>query len=124
VSVLFRELLKQLVEGVEGATGAILLESAGEAVQWHHTDESHSERLRLRSAYVALMLQNSRAVAARTAVGEAARLVMQYDAATFIAQVIERDYFVVLELDPWANIAEAIYRLQPISERLRHALSA
>lgn len=120
----FRELLKQLVESVEGATGAILLESAGEAVQWHNADESHSERLRLRSAYVAVMLQNSRTVAARTAVGEAVRLVMQYDAATFVAQVIERDYFVVLELDPWANIAEAIYRLQPAVDRLRHALSA
>jgi len=117
-------LLKQLVESVEGATGAILLESAGEAVQWHNADESQSERLRLRSAYVAVMLQNSRAVAARTAVGEAARLVMQYDAATFVAQVIERDYFVVLELDPWANIAEAIYRLQPTVDRLRRLLAA
>ena len=120
----FRELLKQLVESVEGASGAILLESAGEAVQWHSTDESQSERLRLRSAYVAVVLQNSRALAARTLMGEGSRLVMQYDGASFIAQMIERDYFVVLELSLWANVAEAIYRLQPSVERLRHALNA
>jgi predicted regulator of Ras-like GTPase activity (Roadblock/LC7/MglB family) len=120
----FRELLKQLVESVEGASGAILLESAGEAVQWHSTDESQAERLRLRSAYVAVVLQNSRALAARTLMGEGSRLVMQYDGASFIAQMIERDYFVVLELSLWANVAEAIYRLQPTVERLRHALNA
>jgi len=120
----FRELLKQLVESVEGASGAILLESAGEAVQWHSTDESQSERLRLRSAYVAVVLQNSRALAARTLMGEGSRLVMQYDGASFIVQMIERDYFVVLELSLWANVAEAIYRLQPTVERLRHALNA
>ena len=120
----FRELLKQLVESVEGASGAILLESAGEAVQWHCTDESQAERLRLRSAYVAVVLQNSRALAARALMGEGVRLVMQYDGASFIVQMIERDYFVVLELDPWANIAEAIYRLQPAVERLRRLLAA
>ena len=75
-----------------GATGAILLESAGEAVQWHNADESQSERLRLRSAYVAVVLQNSRALAARTLMGEGSRWVMQYDGASFIAQMIERDY--------------------------------
>lgn len=122
--MLFQALLEQLVEGVEGASGAILLESAGEAVEWHSREPGQAERLRLRSAYIALVLQNSRAVAARTAMGEALWLVMQYDGASFVAQVIERDYFVVLELSLWANVAEAVYRLQPAVERLRHALNA
>ena len=119
----FRSLLKQLVESVEGASGAVLLESAGEAVQWHSADERQTERLRLRCAYVALVLQNSRAIAARTALGEAARLVMQYDGARFIAQVIERDYFVVLELSPSANVGQAIHRLQTTSDGLRRAFA-
>ena len=120
----FQGLLKQLVEGVEGASGAILLESAGEAVQWHTLDERQVERLRLRSAYVAVVLKNSRAVAARSDLGQAVHLVMQYDGASFIAQVIERDYFVVLELRPSANIGQALYRLQPMVESLRRALAA
>jgi predicted regulator of Ras-like GTPase activity (Roadblock/LC7/MglB family) len=119
----FRGLLKQLVESVEGASGAILIESAGEAVQWHSADERQAERLRLRSAYVAVVLQNSRATAARTAMGEAARLVMQYDGASFVAQVVERDYFVVLELSASANVAQAIHRLQSTVEGLRRALA-
>ncbi|HJQ25982.1 MAG TPA: roadblock/LC7 domain-containing protein [Blastocatellia bacterium] len=120
----FQELLEQLVESVEGASGAILLESAGEAVQWHSREPHQAERLRLRGAYVAVVLQNSRAIAARTAMGEAVWLVMQYDGASFVAQVVEREYFVVIELSLWTNIAEAIYRLQPTVERLRHALNA
>lgn len=123
VRVPFRSLLKQLVESVEGASGAVLLESAGEAVQWHSADERQAERLRLRSAYVALVLQNSRAIAARAALGEAAQLVMQYEGVRFIAQVIERDYFVVLELSPSANVGQALHRLQTTSDALRRALA-
>ena len=118
----FQKLLKQLVDGVEGASGAILLESAGEAVQWYAVDERMAERLRLRSAYVAVMLQNSRALAARTDAGEVAHLVLQYDGVSFIAQAIERDYFIVLELYAWANVGQAIYRLQTAIEGLRRAL--
>jgi predicted regulator of Ras-like GTPase activity (Roadblock/LC7/MglB family) len=118
----FRELLKQLVDSIEGASGAILLESAGEAVQWYAVDESRVERLRLRSAYVAVVLQNSQLLAKRTEAGEVAHLVLQYDGASFIAQAVERDYFVVLELYPRANIGQAIYRLQTIIEGLRQAV--
>jgi predicted regulator of Ras-like GTPase activity (Roadblock/LC7/MglB family) len=123
VRVPFRGLLKQLVEGVEGASGAILLESAGEAVQWHAADESRAERLRLRSAYVAVVLQNSQTVAARTDAGRVAYLVLQYDGASFVAAAVERDYFVVLELSPAANVAQAIYRLQGAIEGLRRAMA-
>jgi predicted regulator of Ras-like GTPase activity (Roadblock/LC7/MglB family) len=122
VRVLFLESLKQLVASVEGASGAVLLESAGEAVQWHAVDESQAERLRLRSAYVAVVLQNSRAIASRIEAGRAAYLVLQYDSASFIAQAVERDYFVVVELCPSANIGQALYRLQPTIDRLRREL--
>lgn len=120
--VLFLESLKQLVASVAGASGAVLIESAGEAVQWYAVDESQVERLRLRSAYVAVVLQNSRAIAARIEAGRAAYLVLQYDGVSFIAQVVERDYFVVVELCSSANIGQAIYRLQPIIDRLRREL--
>jgi predicted regulator of Ras-like GTPase activity (Roadblock/LC7/MglB family) len=123
VRVPFRELLKQLVAGIEGASGAVLLESAGEAVQWHAADERQVERLRLRSAYVAVVLQNSRVIAARTAAGETAHLVLQYDGVSFIAQAVEHDYFVVIELRPSANIGQALYRLQPMIASLRRQFS-
>jgi predicted regulator of Ras-like GTPase activity (Roadblock/LC7/MglB family) len=122
VRVLFLESLKQLVADVEGASGAVLIESAGEAVQWYAVDESQVERLRLRSAYVAVVLQNSRAIAARIEAGRAAYLVLQYDDVSFIAQVVERDYFVVVELRSSVNIGQAIYHLQPIIDRLRREL--
>lgn len=118
----FRDLLKQLVASVEGASGAVLLESAGEAVQWHAVDERQAERLRLRSAYVGVVLQNSRALATRAEAGRALYLVLQYDGASFIAQMVERDYFLVIELCPLANIGQALYRLQPMIDSLRHAL--
>jgi predicted regulator of Ras-like GTPase activity (Roadblock/LC7/MglB family) len=120
----FRDLLKQLVDRIEGASGAILIESAGEAVQWHIVDEKQEERLRLRSAYVAVVLQNSRALAKRIEAGQAAYIVLQYDGASFVAQIVERDYFVVVELRPSANIGQAVFYMQPIVEGLRQRLNA
>jgi hypothetical protein len=120
----FQDLLRQLVASIEGASGAVVLESAGEAVQWHTVDERQAERLRLRSAYVGVVLQNSRALAARAGAGRALYLVLQYDGASFIAQFIERDYFLVIELCPLANIGQALHRLQPMIDRLRQAIMA
>lgn len=122
--MVFQELLKQLVKSIEGASGAILLESAGEAIEWHSTDASQAERLRLRGAYVAVALQNSRALVPRTGLGEAGYLVMQYEGASFIAQAVERDYFIVVELRASANIGQALFRLQPLLDGLRRALAA
>ena len=120
----FRALLKQLAEAVEGATGAVLLESAGEAVQWHAVDESRTDRLRLRCAYVAVMLQNGKALAARAELGEVPYVVLQYEGATFVAQTIEKDYFILIELDPVANVGQAMFRMQPVLAVLRRELTA
>ena len=115
-------LLKKLVAQVEGATGAIVLEADGEAVQWYTIDDS--DRLRLRSAYVAVVLKASRAPASRAALGDLRSLLLQYDSSCLVVREIESDCFVVLELGPSANISEALFRLDPIIRELRGEIAA
>lgn len=109
-------LLKELVSSVEGATGAILLGADGEAVQWYSSD---GEQLRLRGAYVAVVLKSYRTTAVSAKLSDLSWLMLAYDGASFVAQEIDRDCSVVLELNPLANIGQALFRLKPAVESLR-----
>lgn len=110
-------LLKELVLAVEGATGAIVVEVDGEAVLWY--SESAGDRLRLRGAYVAVVLKSYRAAALRAKLSDLNCLILAYDGASFVAQEIGHDCFVVVEMDPLANIGKALFRLKPGVEKLR-----
>jgi predicted regulator of Ras-like GTPase activity (Roadblock/LC7/MglB family) len=117
----FKALLKELVSGVEGATGAIFLASDGEAVQWYAGDGG--ERLQLRAAYITVALQGCRGSAERLTLGGIRHLILEYDNASFIVQELDRGYFVILELEASANIGQAIHRTQPVVARLRREVA-
>jgi predicted regulator of Ras-like GTPase activity (Roadblock/LC7/MglB family) len=112
-------LLRELVSTIEGATGAILLEGDGEAVQWH---SPNAERLRLRGAYVAVAFKACRATAVREKLGGLSCLTLAYDGAGFVAQEIDRDCFVLLELNPTVNVGQALFRIKPVVEKLRYEI--
>ena len=104
-----------MVSRVEGAVGAILLEADGEAVQWYSPD---ADRLRLRGAYIAVVLKSSRAAAVRANLGTLSCLILTYDGATFVAHDLGLDCVVILELGPKTNVAQAIFRIKPSVEKL------
>lgn len=113
-------LLSKLVSDVDGATGAIVLAADGEAVLWHATMDA--ERLRLRGAYVAVAVQSYRESRARTKLGAVRTLVLEYEGSSLVAEEIDNDCFVVIELEASANIGEAIFRLGPAVTKLRREL--
>ena len=116
-------LLKDLVSSVEGATGAIILADDGEAVQWYSLSKS-SERLQLRGAYVAVVMRAFRGSTSRAGLGSLMNLVVEYDGANLVAQEIDDDCLVVVELKVGTNIGHAIYRAQKSRDRLRHEIPA
>jgi len=118
----FKAILKEIVSTIEGATGAIVLEADGEAVQWHAEDDG--ERLRLRVAYVIVAMKLARASAASLKLGEVSCAVFEYDGASFIIEELEHGYYFALELETWANISEALHQIKPAVARLRHLLIA
>ena len=113
----FKALLKELVASVQGASGAMIVEADGEAVQWYA--ETEVERLRLRCAYIALVLQGGSRASERANLGDTGCTVLQYDGASFLGQQVERDYFLVLELDSSANMGQAIHHIQPAVASIR-----
>jgi len=118
----FDSILKEVVLAVEGATGAIFLDNGGEAVQWFV--KGGPGRLRLRAAYLAILVQTCRFSGAKLNLGSISRTVLEYDGAWFVTQEIDANYFVVLELGTSANLAKALSRLGAATASLRREIAA
>lgn len=118
----FTALLKELVSSVEGGEGAIFFDKDGEAVQWYSKDDG--ERLRLRAAYIAVVLQACQATTARLDLGQMNRMVIDYAGAKFVIETLEHGYFVLLELNRSANIGQALYHIKPAVAALRRQIAA
>ena len=118
----FESILRDLVLSVDGAEGAIFLEADGEAVQWY--SKSDADRLRLRAAYLAVLVQACRASVARLGLGNGVRLTIEYEGARFLTEEVDQGYFIVLELKPSSNLGQAILRMIPAASHLRTAITA
>ncbi|HKF54039.1 MAG TPA: roadblock/LC7 domain-containing protein [Blastocatellia bacterium] len=118
----FESILKEVVLGVDGATGAIFLDNGGEAVQWYCKVES--DRLRLRAAYLAVVVQTCRSSCARLNLGAVSQTVLEYEGARLILEEIDASYFIVLELSSSANLAKAMTRLSTATMSLRREIAA
>ena len=117
----FESILRDLVSSVDGAQGAILVDSDGEAVQWH--SEADVDRLRLRAAYLAVLVQAARASLSRLGLGGNVSLRIKYEGAWLLAEDLEQGYFMVLELSPASNLGQALSRGRPAARRLRSEIA-
>jgi len=114
-------LLNELVSSLDEATGGIIVAGDGEAVLWAMSEQA--ERLRLRGAYVAVVMKTFQVASARAGLGHLQHLVVEYDGATVIVQRIDDECFVVLELKPNATVGRAVYRMQTVVARLRYEIT-
>lgn len=101
----FQSILKELVLNVDGANGAIFLDSDGEAVEWYTRGDV--ELLRLKAAYLAVLVHTCREVSSKLGLGSMSELVLEYEGANCLVREVEHGYFFFLDLDPFSNLAEA-----------------
>jgi len=118
----FESILKEVVLAVDGATGAIFLDTGGEAVQWYSRGDS--DQLRLRAAYLAVLVQTSRSSCSRLNLGNVSQILLEYQGAWLISEEVDSSYFVMLELENSANLAEASSRLNLATAGLRQEIAA
>ncbi len=116
----FTAILKELVEHVDGAEGAIFLEADGEAVQWF--SKSDVDLLKLRAAYIALTARLCRDVIRRVELTTKGTMLIAYEGASFLVYELENGYMIMLEMKPLANIGQAIYQIKSTSEKLKKEL--
>jgi predicted regulator of Ras-like GTPase activity (Roadblock/LC7/MglB family) len=117
----FQEVLINLLATVRGASGALLIQADGEAVVWRSRGDP--DQLRLRGAYVAVVLRASEALAKSLALGAIEYFFLKYQGAGFLARAVGGGgYFLVVEMDSSANVSEVNYRINPFVERLREEI--
>ena len=119
---MFESILRSLVSRVDGAQGAIFLDGDGEAVMWHTLGDSGE--LRLRAAYVALLVKTSRSITARLGNGSIRSLLVEYENSQFLIENLVRDYILALELDKSANLAQAFVQIRPVVNVLCQEITA
>lgn len=119
---MFESILRSLVSQVDGAQGAIFLDGDGEAVMWHTLGDS--DELRLRAAYVAVLVKTSRSITGRLGGGKTASLLVEYENSQFLIQYLVRGYFLALEMDKSANLAQAFAQTRPVVDVLCREIAA
>jgi predicted regulator of Ras-like GTPase activity (Roadblock/LC7/MglB family) len=117
----FRATLQKLVESIDGAESAVLVESDGEAVQWF--TEGDAEQMRLRVAYVVIAALSCKESIDHIGARKQEPILIEYDGASFLVEDLDKSYFLILELTPEANIAQATKRFLPIAEQLRRDIA-
>lgn len=109
------------MSGLDGATGAAFLDGDGEAVEWYSKDDP--DRLRLKGAYLAVLVQAGRNSAKRLRMGALTGFIVDYEGALCLIEEIEGGYFFLLEMCSWANLAQARRRVLPVVDSLRQEIS-
>lgn len=115
-------MMEELVESVEGAQGAIFLDKDGEAVQWY--PEVDDNRLCLRGAYMAVVVQSCRRSVEKLGLGKIRHLLFEYEDARFVIEEVDEAYFVLLELSSSANLGQALERIQMTVAKVREEITA
>jgi predicted regulator of Ras-like GTPase activity (Roadblock/LC7/MglB family) len=112
--------LQNLVESIDGAASSIIVESDGEGVQWF--TEGDVEQLRLRAAYVVIAALSLRESIEHLGAKKRQPILIEYDGASYLVEDLDTSYFLILELTPEANIAQASKKFLPAADQARQVI--
>ncbi len=113
----FRAVLKNLVQGVPGAWGAIFVDWEGESVDLYATSDEYE--VKLAGAHAGLLLTRLVAVGKDCTLGRTHSTVVRADNNQFFLHTLDEEYFVLLAASPRAPAGQARHRLAAAVEQLR-----
>ena len=112
----FKTILRNLVEEIPHASGAVLADWEGEAVE--HFCLYDDYELKLLGAHKGIILNRMKEIQAELTAGALQHAVIATGKLTVITAVVGPDYALVLTLDRDAVIGQALYRLRQAIELL------
>jgi predicted regulator of Ras-like GTPase activity (Roadblock/LC7/MglB family) len=113
--MVYQSLLNELCRSLNGAQGALMLDSAGDVVIG---SDRCDDRLKLIGAYHGIALAAARRTAERYGGGAIGHMVSRYLWGTVVSQPLKDGYYFVLALTPEASVPHAVYRSAQVRERL------
>lgn len=109
----FENLLAGMVKSVEGAMGAIFLDSECEYVQYYGTIDSF--RHKLLGAYQGILLGLIRKSVEKLRLSGLDKIVTEYENANFVTKSLKSGYFLVLVMEPDANLGKGINEMERVA---------
>lgn len=117
----FKDILWRTVRSVSGAKGAVFMDGDCEYVQYVGIIDSFREKLM--GAYQGILLGMARdRLAQPMKLGGVDKLAAEYANAYFITKVLRSGYFLVLIMDPGANLGQAFRQLDRAAGRINEEI--
>lgn len=111
--MVFSELLKQIVNKVEGAVGVLIMGLDGIAIE-QQIEDSHNYdgQLSIIAAAYATLLRNSMRTSSDVGVGALQEMTVISGNLTLVIKLINPEYFLLVALGPNGNIGRARFELR------------
>jgi predicted regulator of Ras-like GTPase activity (Roadblock/LC7/MglB family) len=121
--------LADLVTKVDGAFGAMLADSGGEAVVVFSLPDQigadcyfGEERIKLIGAYQIITLRACRHLTQQCKTGTVTHLVCHYDTATILIRALKNNYALMLAMQASSNIGQGMFYLDQTAEIINQDL--
>lgn len=109
---MFAQLLRAIVGRVEGSLGALIMGLDGIAVEQIQEQPNYEERLNMVAAAHATLLRNSMRMTSDVGVGALNEITIMSSEMTLVMKLINREYFLLIALQPGGNLGRARFELR------------
>jgi predicted regulator of Ras-like GTPase activity (Roadblock/LC7/MglB family) len=110
--VSFTDTLDTMTRRIEGCAAVVLLGLDGIPIERRTFDIDPSLDIELVATEFATLVRRGQSTAADTALGDLNEIVLATDRMSFVIRPITSEYFVVLALNPGANMGRARFELR------------
>jgi predicted regulator of Ras-like GTPase activity (Roadblock/LC7/MglB family) len=118
---MFAKLLTEVVSGVEGAIGAVLMGSDGLPVEQVVSDSGHGD-IEAVAMELSVVLREIRKATMQLGAGSTEEVMIRGASMTALIRVLNDEYFVALALPPGASVGKGRFLLRRAAPRLRENL--
>ncbi|MBA2339109.1 MAG: roadblock/LC7 domain-containing protein [Pyrinomonadaceae bacterium] len=109
---MFKEKLENIIERTEGAVAALIMGADGIEVEKVLRAEGREANLDVVAAEFASLVRSVQRTGGDIGLGSLRELNVVFDGATFVIRLFNRDYFVVLALEPEGNFGRGRFELR------------
>lgn len=117
----FRKLLKELVESIPDAVGAVFADWEGEIVDFYSTEEN-SDHIKFIGAHHGILLETAKKASASANLGEAICITVKSDKASYVTAPVHDGYYLVLAIKSAMHSARTNLEIAKTIEKLRHEM--
>ncbi len=109
---MFKETLQNILERVDGSTGAMIMGTDGIAVEKLFTPEADDANLDVAAAEFTSLLRSARRTGEDIGLGNLQEMVVSTEAATVVMRLLSPEYFMVLAMRPDGNYGRGRFELR------------